>query len=279
MPFYPCRFALLVAGSLALATGCAEDEDPTHSAVLYVAAGTNETSVLAGFLDRGYGASNCLTDLVDRCYVTTCLDGGGVQTYVDGGEVDFKGDELEATLDTGAVEDAAGNEGPGLASQDGLPALADDEKVEITVHGKGGVPEFEGSVQMPPRLVLTAPELEEPACQGVDPESVTPITIDPSDDFKVTWSSEREDDIDILFMFDDIKDYDGDEDRERSTLVRCLYTADEGEAVIPEEVLGLMPSGSGSFTIRQIVKHAELADDWLLTLGSYWEMCSPLTLE
>ena len=154
-----------------------------------------------------------------------------------------------------------------------------DEKVEITVHGKGSVPEFEGSVQMPPRLVLTAPELEEPACQGVDPESVTPVPIDPSDDFKVTWSSDREDDIDILFMFDDIKDYEGDEDRERSTLVRCLYTADEGEAVIPEEVLASMPSGSGSFTIRQIVKHAELADDWLLTLGSYWEMCSPVTLE
>lgn len=246
---------------------------------MYVAAGTKETSVFAGFLGAGYGASRCSTGQIDRCLVTTCLDGGGVRTYSDGGKVDFKGDELEATLDTGKVEDSAGDEGPGLAFQDGLPTLSADETIEITLHGKGSVPEFEGSVQMPPRLVLTEPTLEEPACQGVDPESVTPIPIDPSDDFKLTWSTERKDDVDILFMFDDIQGYEGDEERERSTTIRCLYTADEGEATIPEEVVQLMPSGTGSFTIRQIVSDAELVGDWSITLGSYWELCSPVDVE
>lgn len=279
MPFTSSRFGLLIAASLALTTGCAEEEDTRHSAVVYVAAGTKESSVFAGFLSDGYGASRCQSALVDRCLVTTCLDGGAVQTYVDGGEVDFKSDELEATVDTGAVEDSAGNLGPGLAAQDGLPSLEDEATIEISVHGNGSIPEFEGSIQLPPRLVLTEPELEEPACQGVDPETVTPIPIDATEEFKVTWSSERSDDVDILFMFDDIKNYSGDEERERSTTIRCLYTSDEEEAVIPEVVVELMPKTTGSFTIRHIVRDAELVDDWSITLGSYWELCSPVSVE
>lgn len=264
---------------VACLSGCSEPEDPTHSAVLYVAAGSRESSAIAGFLGDGYGASRCSTSLVDRCYVTTCLDGGGARAYVDGGKVDFNADELDVTLDTGAVEDSQGNSGPGLAMADGLPALRDEETVAITLRGKGSVPEVESFVEMPPRLVLTKPELEEPACTGVDPDDVAPISVDSADDFKVSWTSEREDDVDILFSFDDIKDYSGDEDRERTTTIRCLYTSDEEEAVIPEEVVDLMPSGRGAFTIRHIVSHAEFVDGWSLTFGAYWELCSPIEVE
>lgn len=272
-------FACFITGALALVSGCSEEADPTHSAVMYVAAGTRETTALAGFLGEGFGASRCRTSLVDRCYVTTCLDGGGLQTYIDGGEVDFEGDELEATLDTGAVEDAEGNRGPGLAVVDGLPVLKDEETVSISLRGNGNVPQVEGSIELPPRLELTEPELEEPACQGVDPNDVTPISVDAADDFKVSWSSERTDDVDILFMFDDIKDFPADDERQRDTTIRCLYTADEETAVIPEEVVEQMPTGPGSFTLRQIVSRAEFVDSWTLTFGAYWELCSPVEVE
>lgn len=272
-------FVLSLIGAFAAASGCAEAEDPNSSAVMYVAAGTRETTVYAGFLGDGFGASGCSTTLIDRCYVTTCLDGGGVQTYVDGGKVEFSGGELDATVDTGAVEDSAGDLGPGLAVAEGLPVVHDDETITISLHGKGSVPKLEGSVELPPRLLLAAPELEEAACEGVDPEDVAPIPVDATDDFRVSWSSDREDDVDILFMFDDIKDYPDDSERERRTTIRCLYTADEEEAVIPEEVVELMPPGRGSFTIRQIVSHAEVTDEWTLTFGAYWELCSPVEVE
>lgn len=273
------ELACFITGALAVVSGCSEEADPTRSAVMYVAAGTLETSALAGFLGDGFGATRCRTSLIDRCYVTTCLDGGALQTYIDGGEVEFDGDELEATLDTGAVEDADGNRGPGLAVVDGLPVLKDDETVTISLHGKGSVPEVESSVELPPRLELTEPELEEPACQGVDPDDVTPITVDAADDFKVSWSSERKDDVDVLFMFDDIKDHPEDDDRERATTIRCLYTADEESAVIPEEVVEQMPSGPGSFSVRHVVSHNEFVDNWVLTFGAYWELCSPIQVE
>ena len=279
MRAYASRFVLFIASSVTCLSGCSESEDPIHSAVMYVAAGSRETSAIAGFLGAGYGASRCATSRVDRCYVTTCLDGGALREYLDGGKVDFNADELEVTLDTGAVEDSAGNSGPGLAMADGLPPLADEETVMITLRGKGSVPEVESYVDLPPRLVLTQPELEEPACTGVDPDDVTPISVDPTDDFKITWSSEREDNVDVLFSFDDIKDYSGDEDRERSTTIRCLYTADEQEAVIPEAVVEAMPSGRGSFTNRHLVSHAEVVDNWSITIGAYWELCSPVELE
>lgn len=279
MHAYAPRFAPLVLVAIMVLSSCSESEDPTKSGVLYVAAGTRESSAFAGFLGEGYGAQRCESALVDRCYVTTCLDGGPVQTYVDGGEVEFKGDEFDATLDTGAVEDPQGNAGPGLASAEGLPVLRDEEVVTVTLRGKGSVPEFETSFELPPRLTLETPELEEPACQGVDPDDVTPISVDVSDDFRVSWSSERDDDIDVLFMFDDIKDWPEDSDRQRSTTIRCLYTADEGEAVIPEEVVELMPIGRGTFSIRQIVSQAEFLEHWTLTFGAYWELCSPVEVE
>ncbi len=271
--------ACFITGALAIAPGCSEESEPTHSAVMYVAAGTRETTAFAGFLGDGFGASNCKTSQIDRCYVTTCLDGGGVQTYLDGGKVDFEGDELETTLDTGAVEDTDGNRGPGLAWVDGLPLLKDEETVTISLRGNGDVPRVEGSVVLPPRLELTEPALEEPACRGIDPDDVTPISVDAADDFKVKWSSEREDDIDILFMFDDIKDFPKDAERERATTIRCMYTADEETAVIPEEVVEQMPIGPGSLTLRQIVSRAEFVDNWSLTFGAYWEFCSPIEIE
>lgn len=279
MHAYRSGFAWFVTSSLTLVTGCSEDVEPRESAVMYVAAGTRESSAFAGFLGNGYGASRCETSVIDRCYFTTCLDGGGVQTYVDGGKVDFEGDELEATLDTGAVEDSKGNPKPGLAVADGLPVLEDEETIAIKVRGKGSVPAIEGSIELPPRLVLSEPELEEPACQGVDPDDVTPVTVDVSNDFRIRWSSEREDDVDILFWFDDIKDYPEDDPRERSTTIRCLYRADEETAVIPEELLEAMPSGRGSFSVRQIVKSAEVVDNWTFTFGAYWELCSPIEVE
>jgi hypothetical protein len=273
------EFACLIVGALAVVSGCSEEGEPTHSAVLYLAAGTRETTAIAGFLGDGFGANRCRTSQIDRCYVTTCLDGGGVQTYLDGGEVEFQGEELEVTLDTGAVEDAEGNRGPGLALVDGLPVLKDEEVVTISLRGNGDVPEVEGSIELPPRLELAEPALEEPACQGVEPDDVTPISVDATDDFKVSWSSEREDDIDILFMFDDIKDYPADVERERATTIRCMYTADEEIAVIPEEVVEQMPIGPGSFTLRQLVSRAEFVDNWTLTFGAYWELCSPVEIE
>lgn len=272
-------FACFITGALAVVSGCSEEAEPTHSAVMYVAASTRQTTAFAGFLGEGFGANRCRTSVVDRCYVTTCLDGGNVQTYLDGGEVEFEGDELETTLDTGAVEDADGNRGPGLALVDGLPPLKDEETVRISLRGNGDVPRVESSIELPPRLELTEPALEEPACQGVDPKDVTPISVDAADDFKVSWSSDREDDVDILFMFDDIKDFPEADERERATTIRCMYTADEESAVIPEEVVEQMPSGPGSFTLRQIVSRAEFVDHWALTFGAYWELCSPIELE
>ena len=279
MHAYRSNLVLVLTGLLAALSGCSDSVEETHSAVMYVAAGTRESTAFAGFLDEGFGASHCQTALVDRCYVTTCLDGTGIQTYIDGGEVNFKGDELDATLDTGAVEDSSGDPGPGLAVADGLPVLHDEEELTITLRGKGSVPEVESSIEMPPRLELTEPELEEPACVGVDSDDVTPISVDATDDFRVSWSTDRKDDVDILFMWDDIKGYDEDDKRERSTTIRCFYTADEKEAVIPEEVVESMPSSRGTFTIRQIVSQAEFVDDWSITFGAYWELCSPVTVE
>lgn len=279
MHAYRSGFAWFVTSSLTLVTGCSENVEPQQSAVMYVAAGTRETSAFAGFLGDGYGASRCETSVIDRCYFTICLDGGGVQAYVDGGKVDFEGNELEATLDTGAVEDSDGDLGPGLAIADGLPVLEEEETLSITVRGKGDVPAVEGSIELPPRLVLSEPELEEPACQGVDPDAVTPVTVDVSNDFRLRWSSEREDDVDILFWFDDIKGYPEDDPRERNTTIRCLYTADEEAAVIPEELLEAMPSGRGSLSVRQIVKSAAVIDNWTFTFGAYWELCSPIEVE
>ena len=104
-------------------------------------------------------------------------------------------------------------------------------------------------------------------------------TVDVSNDFRLRWSSEREDDVDILFWFDDIKGYPEDDPRERNTTIRCLYTADEEAAVIPEELLEAMPSGRGSLSVRQIVKSAAVIDNWTFTFGAYWELCSPIEVE
>lgn len=272
-------FVRFTFGALALATGCSEAPEPSRSAVLYVAAGTRETTAFAGFLGDGYGANRCKTSLVDRCYITTCLDGGGVQTYVDGGKVDFEAEELDATLDTGKVEDSDGNKGPGLALVEGLPVLKEDETITISVRGNGNVPKVQSSIQLPPRLELAEPELEEPACQGVDPDEVTPIRLDATDDFKLRWSSERDDDVDVLFMFDDIKDFPKDNERERATTIRCLYTADEETVEVPEEVVEQMPHGPGTFTVRHIVSKGAFVDNWAFTFGAYWELCSPIEVE
>ena len=246
---------------------------------MYVAAGTEETTAIAAFYGDRLGSNRCASGTFDHCVITTCLDGGPVQTYLDGGKVDFEGDELDATVNTGAVENEAGETGPGLGAVRHLPALSDNETITMTVRGKGSVSTVEGSVKLPPRLELTEPELSEPACQAVDPEDVDPVPVDASSDFALSWTSEEDNDIDVLFYFDDIKDYQGDEARERYTTIRCLYTGDDGGAVIPEEVVNYMPPGRGSFTVRQITSNAKLIGDWAITFGAYWELCSPIEVE
>lgn len=262
-----------------LTSGCSEEEDPARSAVVYVAAGTQETTAIAAFYGDRFGETRCASGTLDHCVITNCLDGGPVQTYIDGGKVDFEGDELEATVNTGNVEDENGETGPGLASVRHLPALSDNETITMTIRGKGNVSTVEGSIKMPRRLELTEPELSEPSCQAVDPDDVEPIAIDTGDDFALSWTSDEDDDIDVLFFFDDIKDYEGDEDRERYTTIRCLYSGEDGGAVIPEEVVSYMPPGPGSFTIRQISRNAKLVGNWAITFGGYWELCSPVDVQ
>lgn len=272
--------ALLGAGCLALASGCAEEQAPIETAVIYVAATTNATTALAGFYDELFGSNRCKSESFDRCIVSTCFDGGARRTYVDGGEIDIQGNELDVRLDTGRVEDENGNVGPGLAVAEGLPALSDNEQLTMTVRGRGSVSRAEGSVTMPVRLELTEPEVDELSCQGVDPETLPAVSISADDDFTIRWTSERADDVDILFFFDDVAGYTGDEDRERATAIRCLHTADEERATIPEEVVERMPTGvRGSFTMRQIVRNAKLVGDWSITFGGYWELCAPVEVE
>src|SRR5690606_39946376 len=101
-----------------------------------------------------------------------------------------------------------------------------------------------------------------------------------SEDWVVRWTSDTADDVDILFSFEDVADWTGDENRERFTSIRCLYTADEEEAIIPEAVVERMPPGvRGSFSLRQIVRSARLIGNWAITFGGYWELCSPVVVE
>ncbi len=279
-PFHS-PISTLLFGTVGLALlGCSDDRTTIDLGVAYVAAGTEESSAIAGFYGDTFGLNRCQSQTIDRCIVSTCLDGGPYRDYIDGGKVDFEAEELEATLDTGKVPDGDGGEGPGLALVGGLPALSDGETVTMKLRGGGSVSAVEGSVTLPERLELTEPELEEPSCQAIDPEEVNAVAISATDDFVLSWTSSSEEDVDVLFSFDDIVDYAGDEDRKRYTQVRCLYTADEEGAVIGEDIVAQMPTKvRGSFTVRQIVNNAKLVGDWSITFGGYWELCSPIEVE
>jgi hypothetical protein len=273
------ELTLLAAACFQLG-GCSEERETIETAVLYVAAGTQQTTALAGFYGEVFGLNRCEREVFGSCEVATCLDGGSVRDYVDGGIVDVTGDELDASLDTGKVVDDDGNEGPGFASIPELPALANNEEISFKVRGKGTVSTAEGSIVMPPRLELVEPALEDPSCQTVAPEDLTPIAATRGSELSVRFVSEQFDDVDLLFFFDEIADYTGDEDRERFTSIRCLHTADEEDVMVPEEVTERMPNGvRGSFSIRQIVRNARLVGNWSITFGGYWELCSPILVD
>lgn len=267
---------LMIATPL-LGVACGEKEEPIRSALVYVAAQEDASTAIAGFLGDGYGANRCLSDNVDRCTITTCLDGGGVQTYRDGGAVELRGEAgLDVVLDTGAVKDADGHEKPGLAIVHDLPRVSEKETVTMVVRGHGAVPRVESSVELSERLELTDGQFYSTSCQSQALEAADAMAVDATSEFTVQWSSDGDDAVEILFLFDEIKDYAADEDRERSTTIRCSYTAGEGQATIPEEVVEMMPHGPGTFVMRQVVSHSALLDNWHIVFAGYWELCSPV---